>query len=305
MDHCLELHRKFLPKREELAALEAQAGHVRKWRSWCGSERLANVAYSRFLGRGLEFEEVRAYSPGDDIRSMEWKVTARTGRPHVKVYREEHQQVMILVMDVSAGMLFGSAKTTKLAQAVRVASWLAFATMNRGDRAGALLCGDPGGLEIPPSMPREMIWRMLDFLSSDSSDYCMRRPMAWRRLLGAMPPGRLVVVLSDFMNWGDDDWRGLKQVAARHRTMAVRIFDPRECGMPDIGPVRVAGPLDDTPFLIDTASRRGREAYAACWKAHLEDLRRHFSNTYTPCWPVSTADDPAIRLGGLAGLLRL
>ena len=165
MDPRLDAHKEFLPDQAELARLEVQASHIRALQRGRTSERLSNQSHSHFIGRGLDFEEVRAYSPGDDIRAMDWRVTARTGKPHVKVYREEHQRVMVLVIQASASMLFGSQGTTKLAQAVRMAALLAFSVQRQRDRVCVLMPGDLGDIEIPPCSPRDAMWRVVGFLS--------------------------------------------------------------------------------------------------------------------------------------------
>jgi len=206
-------------------------------------------------------------------------------------------------MDASPGMLFGSGTTTKLAQALRVTAWLIFSLMERGARAGTLICGDLGGMEIPPLLPRRAVWRLLDYFSTTGAGGAPRN-WAWRRLLASVPPGRFVLVLSDFLGWPDEDWNTLKQVAARHPTLGVRLFDPRECSLPDVGPLRIASPDGGEPILIDTSSRRGREAYAACWQAHVREVQRRAAEARMLVVPVSTADDPAIHPPGLESLAR-
>lgn len=300
MDSRLDDHKPFLPDQAELARLELQASHIRSLQRGRTSERLSNQSHSHFIGRGLDFEEVRAYSPGDDIRAMEWRVTARTGKPHIKVYREEHQRVMMLAVQVSASMLFGSSGTTKLAQAVRMAALLAFSVQRRRDRVGVLLPGDLGGIEIPPCSPRDAMWRMLDFLSRGHAG--AHRAVPWGSRLATMPRGRTVVMISDFLGWSDEEWRGLRQAASRHQLAAVQVFDPRECTMPDIGLVRMAG-ADGEPFLIDTGRRRGREAYAERWEAHSHELARRLTLARAPFWTVSTTDDAAASVAPMSTLL--
>ncbi|HXH63927.1 MAG TPA: DUF58 domain-containing protein [Mariprofundaceae bacterium] len=301
MDPRLQAHRAFLPDQTELARLEMQAAHIRTLQHGRTGEHLPNQSHSHFLGRGLDLEKVRAYSPGDDIRAMDWRVTARTGKPHVKIYREERQRVMVLLVQASGSMLFGSAVTTKLAQAARMAALLAFTVQRRRDRVSVLFSGDLGGVEIPPSSPREAMWRMLDFLSS--GDNGSGQPMPWGQRLASMPAGRTVVMVSDFIGWDDDAWQGLRQAAARHRVSAVQVYDPRECAIPDMGLARMSGPEGGVPFLINTGHRRAREAYAACWEAHRQDLFRRLALARAPYWAVSTTDDPSVCVGQMAGLL--
>jgi len=300
MGHYLDVHRGFLPDKTEISRLEAQAAHIRAAQRSRSAESNANETYSRFLGRGIDFEEVRAYSPGDDMRAMDWRVTARTGKPHVKVYREERLRVMMLVIDVAGTMLFGSERTTKLAQAVRAAALLAFSVLNRGDRVGVLLIGDFGGFEVPPSSPSEAIWRLVELLSTDKPDI---QPLPWGGLLAAMPRGRMVTVISDFIDWGNEEWRTLVSAASRQQLFAMQIYDPVECALPDIGLARMAG-FDGVPFVVDTGRRRAREAYAERWREHEEALSRRFAAAGVPWWSLSTIDDPSVDIARLGSLLR-
>ena len=300
MDHRLQTHRDFLPDQMELARLEIQAAHIRNQQHGRTGERLPNQSHSHFLGRGLDLEKVRAYSPGDDIRAMDWRVTARTGKPHVKVYREERQRVMALLVQTSGSMLFGSSGTTKLAQAARMAALLAFTVQRRRERVSVLLPGDLGGVEIPPCSPRDAMWRMLDFLAAGDRE--AGHSLLWERRLASMPGGRTVVIISDFIGWDDENWQGLRYAAMRHRVSAIQVYDPRECTMPDMGLARMSAPDGSSPFLINTGHRRAREKFAACWESHRRQLFSRLSLARVPYWAVSTVEDPSASLGHMAGL---
>lgn len=302
MDHFLQVHKDFLPDRSELSRLEAQAAHIRASQYTRTAESQTDQTYSRFFGRGLDFEEVRAYSPGDDMRAMDWRVTARTGKPHIKVYREERQRAIILVIDATGTMLFGSDKTTKLAQAIRVAALFAFSAVQQRDRVGVLLIGELGGFEVPPCPPFEAMWRVIDFLSDDRNS--TGRSLPWGGMLARMPRGRTVTVISDFLNWEERDWQALGQATSRHGVSAVQMYDPLECAIPDIGPARMCGFDGGQALLVDTGSRRGREAYAACWDAHQKALLHRFSNAHVPYWSVSTVDEPSTDIGHMVSLLQ-
>jgi len=288
------MHRNFLPDRGELATLAMHASRLRMSFDQVSHEYLVNDSASRFFGRGLEFEELRTYQPGDDIRTIDWRATARTGKPHVKKYREEHQQVLMLMLEVRESMLFGTENTTKCAQAMRVAALLAFASRHGHARAGALLWGDFGGMAIPPSPPIDTLNRLLDALSGElSSD---TGELDWSRHLDAMPRGRKLVFISDFINWADNDWRLVGRLRRRHEVCAVHIRDPREEVMPDVGLARITDVRGEDLVLVDTSNKDSRDAYAACWKAHMDTLRQRFSDSFIPVRCVSTRD----KMGGLA-----
>jgi len=292
MKALLAMHRAFLPDRNELARLAKHAARMRMAFSRLSQEYQVNDSASRFFGRGLEFEELRAYQPGDDVRSIDWRATARTGRPHVKKYREERQQVLMLVLEVRESMLFGSGRTSKCAQAVRVAALLAYAMKHGHHRIGILLWGDFGSLAIPPSPAADSLNRLLDALSGGLADTVAE--VDWVRHLETMPRGRKLAFISDFMQWQPEAWHALDRLRQRHETCAVHISDPREETMPDIGLVRITDVGGEEMIVIDSSRQACREAYACCWQAHMQTLRQHFAEAATPLSCVSTRDGVSV-----------
>ena len=301
MNSLLLMHRNFLPDRGELATLAMHASRLRMSFDQLSHEYLVNDSASRFFGRGLEFEELRAYQPGDDIRTIDWRATARTGKPHVKKYREERQQVLMLMLDVRESMFFGTGTTTKCAQAMRAAALLAFATCHGHARAGALLWGDFGGMVIPPSPAVDTLNRLLDALSGGISSHAGK--LDWSRRLDMMPRGRRLVFISDFIHWGDDDWRLVGSIRRRHEVCAVHIRDPREEVMPDVGLARITDVRGEDLMLVDTSNKASRAAYATCWKAHMDTLRQRFSESSIPVRCVSTRDGMGSLANSMAGLI--
>jgi len=301
MHSLLLMNRAFLPDRNELAMLAGYAARLRMFFGQLSYEHMANDSASRFFGRGLEFEELRAYQHGDDIRTIDWRATARTGKAHVKKYREERQQVLMLMLEVRDSMLFGTGSTTKCAQAVRVAALLALAMRHGNDRAGALLWGDFGSLVIPPSSASVTLNRLLDALSggfpSNAGD------MDWSRHLDMMPRGRKLVFISDFIGWGSDDWHLMGRLRGRHEVCAVHISDPREEAMPDIGLARITDVRGKDILLLDTGRKASRDAYAALWQTHMDLLRQRFSDASVPLRCVSTRDDMAALAGDISSLI--
>ncbi len=294
------MHRSFLPDRNELAVLAGQAARLRISSGQVSHESSTQDSASRFFGRGLEFEELRAYQPGDDIRTIDWRATARTGKPHVKKYREERQRVLMLMLEMRDSMLFGTEETTKCAQAVRIAALLAFA-MHRGhDRTGALVWGDFGCLVIPPSTAGNTMNRLLDALSGKLPD---TGDADWNRHLDMMPRGRRLAFISDYMHWSADDWRLMGRIRRRHEVCAVHVRDPREETMPDIGLARITDVRGKDLVLVDTGNKVSRDAYAACWKAHMDMLKQQFSCIAVPVRYVSTKDTVSSLTSHMAGLI--
>jgi len=301
MNSLLLMHRDFLPDRNELATIARHAANLRMSFGQASRESMVNDSVSRFFGRGLEFEELRAYQPGDDIRTIDWRATARTGKPYVKKYREERQQVLMLMLEIRNSMLFGTGRTTKCAQAVRVAALLAFAMCHGHNRAGALLWGDFGSLMIPPAPAADTLNQLLNALSGGFSSYAGE--LDWSRHLEMMPRGRKLVFISDFIHWDANDWRLIGKVRRRHEVSATHIRDPREEAMPDIGLARITDVCGKEMVLVDTGNKASRDAYAARWKAHMDVLRRRFSESSVPVQCVSTRDDMGSLASSMAGFI--
>ncbi len=301
MNSLLMMHRDFLPDRDDLTTLARQAARLRMSAGQASHESLSHDSASRFFGRGLEFEELRAYQAGDDIRTIDWRATARTGKPHVKKYREERQRVLMLMLEMRDSMLFGTGNTTKCAQAVRVAALLAFAMHHGHDRTGALVWGDFGGLVIPPSTADNTLNRLLNALSGKLPGRAGE--LDWSRHLDMMPRGRKLVFISDYMRWGADDWRLMSRIRGRHEVCAVHVRDPREESMPDIGLARITDVRGKDLVLVDTGNKASRDAYAACWKAHMDTLRQHFADAVVPVRYVSTRDSMGSLTRCMAGLV--
>lgn len=301
MNSLLLMHKGFLPDKQELAVLAKHAACLRMSFRQASHESTSNDSFSHFFGRGLEFEELRAYQPGDDIRTIDWRATARTGKPHIKKYREERQQALILMLEVRDSMLFGTGNTTKCAQAVRVAALLAFAMRHGHDLAGALLWGDFGSLVIPPAPPANTLNRLVDALMDGFSSRTDK--LDWSRHLDKMPRGRKLVFISDFMHWDTNDWHLMGRLRRRHEMCAVHIRDPREETMPDIGLARITDVRGREMALVDTSHQASRDAYAAYWKAHMTGLRQRFAESTVPVQCVSTRDGVGTLATRMAGLI--
>ncbi len=301
MHSLLMMHREFLPGRNELATLAAHAARMNVAFARLSQEHQVNDSASRFFGRGLEFEELRAYQPGDDVRTIDWRATARTGRPHVKKYREDRQQVLMLALEVRESMLFGSGCTSKCAQAVRVAALLAYAMKHGNHRIGILLWGDFGTLILPPAAAAESLNRLLDALAGGIAN--AGADTDWARHLETMPRGRKLVLISDFIQWQASDWHLLGRLRQRHECCAVHISDPREQTMPDVGLARITDMAGAEMMVIDSSRQSCRDAYANCWQAHMETLRRHFAEAAMPLRCVSTGDAMSSLTQRISGLM--
>jgi uncharacterized protein (DUF58 family) len=231
---------------------------------------LAGDYRSAFPGIGSELHQVRLYEPGDDVRRIEWNVTARTGKPHVRVELAERVLVTWLVLDASASMSFGTAERRKADVSEGVALAIGYAATRRGNRLGLVTFGAG---EPRLRRPRQGRVALLDTLTALREDPGGGGTLAeaLRIVDGVAIQRALVVVVSDFR--GPRDWRDpLLAVAARHPTVAVEVRDPREQELADVGELRLVDPETGRQLRVDTRDRKLRERFAAA----AADERRSF-----------------------------
>ncbi len=232
----------------------------------------AGEYHSAFKGRGMTFSEVREYQYGDDVRSMDWNVTARMRAPYVKVFEEEREMTVVLLVDVSRSGLFGTVAKTKRDQIAEIASVLSFSAILNNDKVGALLFSDRIEKFIPPKKGRShllhIIREILEYEpASDGTDI----GGALRFLTGAIKKKSTAFLLSDMMDVDGDGApryeEALKIAVNRHDISVIRVFDPREQGIPDIGFVHVKDAESGAAAWVNTSSRKVRDEYARWWSA--------------------------------------
>ena len=220
--------------------------------------------HSAFKGRGIEFAEVRPYQYGDDVRTIDWNVSARTGEPHVKLFDEEREQTLLLAVDVSASEDFGSAEGAKRDLAAEVCAVLGFSALRNNDKVGLLLFTDRVERFVAPKKGRRHVLRLVrDLFAHRPASRGTDLGEALDHALRTMKRRAIVVLVSDFRADAEAYARRLKTLAQKHDVVAVRIVDPREEALPSVGLVRVVDPETGAVALLDTSSRRVREAFAA------------------------------------------
>ena len=218
------------------------------------SDAFAGEYESAFRGRGMEFEEVREYQPGDDIRHIDWNVTARMGLPFVKTYREERELTVMLMVDVSSSGAFGSGTKLKNEVAAEIAALLAYTAIKSNDRVGLIIFSDRIEHFIPPKKGRSHVWRVIrDILTFRTP----RRRTDLQQALEYMEKvlsGRVVVfVISDFLDEGYED--ALRLSARRHDLTAIVVRDRREEELPRIGLIELEDAETGETILVDTSDR--------------------------------------------------
>jgi uncharacterized protein (DUF58 family) len=225
----------------------------------------AGEFHSAFKGRGMAFSEVREYQPGDDVRTIDWNVTARFNHPYIKVFEEERELTVMLIVDVSASEEFGTKKQLKKDLITELCAVLAFSAIQNNDKIGVLLFTDQVEKFIPPKKGKSHILRII-------RELIQFKPLhkgtdinnALRHFNNMIKKKSITFVISDFMNEGFED--ALKIANRKHDLVALRIFDERETLMPDMGLIRLKDAETGKHLLVDTSNQKVRNNYLSWWK---------------------------------------
>ena len=256
----------------------------------------AGEYHSAFKGRGMAFSEVREYQYGDDVRNMDWNVTARMSAPYVKVFEEERELTVVLLIDISRSGLFGTAGETKRELVAEIAATLAFSAMLNNDKVGALFFSDTVEKFIPPKKGRShllhIIREILEYTPEhDGTDI----GEALRYLTNAIKRRCTAFVLSDMLDVDADGAPryedALKVAVNRHDISVIRVYDPRERTIPDVGLVHVKDSETGKGAWINTSSRRTRAAYEQWFRAASESAAKLFNRYQVDSVDTATDQD--------------
>jgi uncharacterized protein (DUF58 family) len=232
---------------------------------------LAGEYLSVFKGRGMEFDSVREYVPGDEIRNIDWNVTARTGQPYVKKFAEERELTVMLAIDISASGAFGSLRLSKMDTAVEVAAVLMFSALKNHDKVGLLLFADDVIRYIPPRKGRSNVLRLIRDLLSVEPVRAETDISKALQYLGRVQKRKCVVFLmSDFL--GTNFGRALAIANKRHDVVAITLGDPRERELPDVGFITLQDAETGELLELDTRHRKVRELFARAAAQREENL---------------------------------
>jgi uncharacterized protein (DUF58 family) len=232
---------------------------------------------SVFKGRGMNFEEVRPYTPGDEIRAIDWNVTARTGEPYIKKFTEEREMTVMIVLDVSASGDFGSVRESKREVAAEVAAILAFSAIHNNDKVGLLLFSDRVELFIPPKKGRHHILRLIREMLYFSPQGRGTDLTGALEFMNKVVTRRAVVfVISDFLT--GDFSRPLTVSAKRHDMVALTVVDPAEEALPDVGVILMEDPETGEQIEVDTSRRAIAGNYARLAGERFKELGTVFGS---------------------------
>jgi uncharacterized protein (DUF58 family) len=225
------------------------------------SDLFAGEYHSVFKGRGMEFAEVRQYLPGDDVRTIDWNVTARTGVPHVKRYTEERELTVMLLVDASASTRFGTVRQLKSDRAAELAALFAFSAITNNDKVGLLMFTDQVELTVPPRKGTRHVLRVIrEVLAFEPRGRGTDLAMALEHLSHVSKRRGVVFVLSDFLDLHAR--LALKIANRRHDVVAVVLEDPRDHALPDVGLIALQDAESGARLVVDTGDARVRQAFA-------------------------------------------
>ncbi len=263
-------------------------------------EIFAGKYHTAFRGRGMSFAEVREYRAGDDVRDIDWNVTARSERTHIKVYEEERELTMMLLIDVSDSRLFGSTELTKKNIITEIAATLAFSAAKNNDKVGCILFSDKVEKFIPPKKGRShiltIIRELVQFTPTGRSTAISE---AVRFMAGISKKRATVFLLSDMVDAPTDIAKleeAIKIASSRHDIMAMRVFDKRDATLPDVGIIEVEDAESGKRAWLDTSSRRVREYWTKNYNdsyGRVADIMRH---NRVDVAEVATDDDYVVEL---------
>lgn len=259
----------------------------------------AGAYVSRFRGRGMEFDESRPYQPGDDPRNIDWRVTARSTEAYTKLFREERERPVLIMLDLRRSMHFATRGCFKSVNASRAAALLSWAAHHRGDRLGGIIFGDTTHRELRPRLGRQSAlhylhqltihpdWATTDAPVADPAQPLVQAMSALRRVTR---PGSLVIVISDFSGFNRAAQSYLSGVARHNEVLAVFLSDPLERRLPPPGQYRLVS--NDDELAIDTRSRSARRDYRNAFEQRQAELEQFCQRYAIHLMPLSTADDP-------------
>lgn len=251
----------------------------------------AGEYHSAFKGRGMAFSEVREYQYGDDVRDIDWNVTARIDRPYVKVYEEERELTVILMIDVSGSLDFGTSQQTKREMATEIAATLAFSAIQNNDKIGVIFFSDKIEKFIPPKKGRRhilFIIRELLMLKAESKHTDIGKAIEF--MDNAIKKRCTAFIMSDFFD-SKDFSRQLQVANRRHDVIALQIYDQRMLELPNIGLIKVRDLETDKDIIIDTSSKKVRKTHHEWWIQHQIRFSQILASSKVDCTHLRTDED--------------
>ncbi|MCF0180118.1 MAG: DUF58 domain-containing protein [Bacteroidales bacterium] len=252
-----------------------------------------------FKGHGMSFSEVREYQSGDDVRDIDWNVTARQGKPHIKIFEEERELTVMLLIDVSGSREFGTTIQTKQEQITQIAATLAFSGIQNNDKIGVVFFSDRIEKYIPPQKGKKHVLAIIsEMLKFNPVNRGTNIDNVIRYVSNAQKKRCTTFIISDFFDTHDYQ-QSLTIANSKHDIVAIQVYDPREMTLPKIGFVKVKDAETGHERWVDTSSKKVREMYASWWTNSNEKMKRAFLHSQIDNIAVSTEEDFVPALLGL------
>lgn len=246
--------------------------------------------HTAFKGRGMSFSEVREYQFGDDIRAIDWNVTARFNHPYIKVFEEERELTVMLMIDISRSSYFGTVNQFKNEIITEISAILSFSAINNNDKVGVIFFSDKIEKFIPPKKGKSHILRIIRELIDLEPEHSKTDiGEALRFLNNVLKKRAIVFVLSDFM--GGDYYDALSIAKRRHDIAGIRIYDPKETELPDVGLVRMNDAETGDVMWLDTSRKRTQEQYKQWYQDHFDRFKSTFLRAGADAMSISTQED--------------
>jgi uncharacterized protein (DUF58 family) len=248
--------------------------------------------HSNFKGRGMTFSEVREYVPGDDVRSIDWNVTARTGKPHIKIFEEERELSVLILIDVSSSGVFGSKKDLKIDLGVEIAAMLSFSAIKNNDKVGLALFSDKIEKYIPPKKGKKHVLRLItDIVNHDFENRNKRTSIKTAIDFANKISKRksVIFLISDFID--NNFWNELKFLNFKHDVVGLQIYDSYERNFPNVGLINIHDSETGENTWIDTTSKKNRDNFQKNSDEKLDKFSMKCKNIGFDLLQINTDDD--------------
>ena len=248
--------------------------------------------HSNFKGRGMTFSEVREYVPGDDVRSIDWNVTARTGKPHIKIFEEERELSVLILIDVSSSGVFGSKKDLKIDLGVEIAAMLSFSAIKNNDKVGLALFSDKVEKYIPPKKGKKHVLRLITDIVNHDFENSNKRTSIKTAIDFANKISKrksVIFLISDFID--DNFWNELKFLNFKHDVVGLQIYDTYERNFPNVGLINIHDSETGENTWIDTTSKKNRYKFQKNSVEKLDKFSMKCKNIGFDLLQINTDDD--------------
>jgi len=248
--------------------------------------------HSNFKGRGMTFSEVREYVPGDDVRSIDWNVTARTGKPHIKIFEEERELSVLILIDVSSSGVFGSKKDLKIDLGVEIAAMLSFSAIKNNDKVGLALFSDKIEKYIPPKKGKKHVLRLITDIVNHDFENSNKRTSIKTAIDFANKISKrksVIFLISDFID--DNFWNELKFLNFKHDVVGLQIYDSYERNFPNVGLINIHDSETGENIWIDTTSKKNRDKFQKNSDEKLDKFSMKCKNIGFDLLQINTDDD--------------